>query len=201
MATNERQAPSQARRLARVLALVLAPVIAACDAGPMAARPSEAAASQPVIADVAKLGEFREFSLTIYGYNYTDTGIGLFQVNGHGGGNLSVSHLSSIPGGSSVCCVPLFTPLPKGNKVKIKWNRYANVWCEQEVPFEGPVPSNGEHMEVHFYPDGHIELAVTPDFSPPRLALDRSHENSRHTDPSQNVNNDSKFSRCKDGYH
>lgn len=154
---------------------------------------------QPVIADVSKLNEFRRFSLTIYGYNYTDTGLGSFEVNGRGGGNLEVS-TPTAGGAKHACCASLYTPLPAGNKIRIKWNRQADIWCEQEVAFEGPVPSNAAYLEVHFYRDGHIELAATPDFSPPRLKLERLHHNSRHADPALNVNNDDRLSSCRNGY-
>lgn len=176
--------------------LLATSLVGGCDAKSAAQQAREQAAREPVMSDVTK---FREFSLTIYGYNYTDSGLGNFEVNGRGGGNLSVSSLSG-GGGSSACCAALYTPLPPNHKVHVKWTRHANIWCEADVPFRGPVPSNAEYLEVHFYRDGHIEIAATPDASPPRLRLERLHENSRHTDPSLNVNNDDKFARCKDGY-
>lgn len=149
--------------------------------------------------DVSQTDEFRSFSLTIYGYNYTDTEIGSFEVNGRGGGNLAVSSPTSA-GGSGVCCAALYTPLPQSKAIRIKWTRDGDRWCEQDVPFGGPVPANARYLEVHFYRDGHIEIAVTHENSPPRFSLERLHGNSRHRDPALNVNNDEKYSRCKDGY-
>lgn len=188
------------RRWQRLLAMAFLVCIAGCNAQSQqtqAKLPASNAAS--AANDVAHINEFREFSLTIYGYNYTDSELGSFEVNGRGGGNLEVS-TPTAGGSKSTCCAAMFTPLPKDKKMTIKWNRDGDTWCEQDVPFSGPVPSNAEYMEVHFYRDGHIELAVTPVNSPPRLKLDRLHGNSRHADPSMNVNNDSKYSRCKLGY-
>ena len=147
----------------------------------------------------ADVKTFKAFDLTIYGYNYTDTEIGSFEVNGRGGGNLAVSTATS-PGGSGVCCAAIFTPLSTDRPTTIKWTRDGDTWCEQDIAFTGPVPSNAKYLEVHFFQDGHIEIAATAESSPPRIRLDRLHGNSRHSDPNQNVINDTKQSRCKRGY-
>ncbi|PAS94129.1 MAG: hypothetical protein CGU28_14280 [Candidatus Dactylopiibacterium carminicum] len=115
------------------------------------------------------------------------------------GGNISVS-TPTAGGSKSTCCASLYTPLPPDNSVHIKWTRDSKTWCEAKVPFSGPVPANPEYMEVHFYRDGHIEVAVTETSSPPRLKLERLHGNSRHQDKSMNVINDEKFARCQRGY-
>ncbi len=188
-----------------VVSIVLCLCVLGCDASHVQAQPRVLTPGSPgVVAKgatetVGNVDGFREFSLTIYGYNYTDTEIGSFEVNGHGGGNLAVSS-PTAGGGKSACCAALFTPVPKDHKIRVKWTRDSDTWCEQDVPFVGPVPAHAEYMEVHFYRDGHIELAVTQTNSPPRLTLERVHGNSRHTDPSMNVNNDNKYSRCKLGY-
>ena len=184
----------------KLLSACLLSCVSACGAEPpsqQAKRSATLTANKTM--DVAQLDVFHEFGLTIYGYNYTDTAIGSFEVNGRGGGNLAASTATSA-GGSSVCCVALFTPLPKTHTMTVKWNRIADIWCEQEVPFTGPVPANAEYLEVHFYRDGHIEIAATAVNSPPRLKLERLQRNSRHTDPTLNINNDAKYSRCRDGY-
>jgi Protein of unknown function (DUF3304) len=178
-----------------LLLFLLAVSLAACNQRQAQAQPVSAVAA-PVVEDVK---EFRSFSLTIYGYNYTDTEIGSFEVNSKGGGNLAVSTPTSA-GGSSVCCAAVFTPIPKDRPFTIKWTRDGDTWCEQDVQFTGPVPSNADILEVHFYQDGHIELAATAKPSKPRLKMDRLHGNSRHADPSKNVINDTKHSRCKLGY-
>lgn len=153
-----------------------------------------ASASSPV-ADV--MGQTH--SLTIYGYNYTDTGIGSFEVNGRGGGNLEVS-IPTAGGGKSACCVAVYAPIRTPQTVKIKWTRDLETWCEQEVMLNPPLSPDPEYFEVHFYQDGRIEVAATEIDSPPRLQLERAYRGSRHQDAKRNVNNDAKFARCKRGY-
>ncbi len=123
--------------------------------------------------------------LLIQGYNYTDTYIDSFTVNGAGGGNVFVSS-PTTGGGKSTCCYS-FNPSSKA-QVTIRWsasyctylttNRYGethqwrkSLFREVQVPvadFSGGEPAA---LEVHFYPDGHVEAAVTPGYSPPRLKL------------------------------
>jgi hypothetical protein len=138
-------------------------------------------------------------SLTIYGYNYTDTEIGSFEVNGQGGGNVQIS-TPTAGGGSSVCCVTVYTPFSQPKQVKIMWSRDGDTWCEQEALLKPPLPSKPEYLEVHFYRDGHIEVAVTETDSPPRLRLDAASRGGRNKDEKKNINNDAKFARCKLGY-
>jgi len=148
-----------------------------------------AQAEAPKVAEPAvKYGEPE--SLLIQGYNYTDDVIDSFTVNGQGGGRLYVSGPSS-GGGGSVCCVSyrLGTPLPI--KLKIRW---VGGYCMQRV--KSPYPygkpyydnrrslwreaeahavdlSNGKPkaLEVHIFPDGHVEAAITQGYSSPRLSL------------------------------
>lgn len=143
--------------------------------------------------------EPRSFNLTLYGYNYTDTEIGSFEVEGQGGGNVAVS-TPTAGGGASACCITIHTPLVRARPVAIKWSRDGDTWCEQEVLLRPPIPAKPEYLEVHFYQDGHVEVAVTENNSPPRLKLNRLHGNSRHANPKLNTNNDAKRSRCKLGY-
>jgi Protein of unknown function (DUF3304) len=143
-------------------------------------------------------------NLTIYGYNYTDTGIGSFEVDGQGGGNVMVSEMDS-GGGSGVCCISIITPMVKARIINIKWTRDLDTWCQQEVVLEPPIPSDAKRLEVHFYREGRIEIAVTGSLSgrmssPPRVQLAAASEGSRHQDKKLNINNDSKFARCKLGY-
>ena len=95
--------------------------------------------------------------------------------------------------------------MTKARPIKIKWTRDLSTWCEQEVLLQQPVPIDPKRLEVHFYQDGKIELAVTgPLFgrmsSPPRLQLPAASRGGRHEDEKLNVNNDTKFARCKLGY-
>lgn len=126
--------------------------------------------------------------LSISAYNYTDRYIDDFRVNGQGGGNLSISNEGHGNGGGGVCCVSWLegSKLPK--KIEVMWTasyckqRRTNSvgesrdWREPilhiaELEFNGPVPKNPKIFEVHFYKDGHIELAMTERDSGPRLQL------------------------------
>jgi Protein of unknown function (DUF3304) len=183
------------RPMRYVLALMCVAVSSACNSqSPSAATAAAASATTPV-ADT----NVQAHNLTIYGYNYTDTGIGSFEVNGQGGGNLEVS-VPTAGGGKSACCVTLYSPMLEARVVKIKWSRDLDTWCEQEVILNPPLPPKPKYFEVHFYRDGHVEVAATETDSPPRLALATATESSRNRDPRLNVNNDTKFARCKRGY-
>ena len=51
-----------------------------------------------------------------------------------------------------------------------------HTFKEQDVELTGPVPKKPGYFEAHFYPDGHIEVAITETWSEPRLRLDRARE-------------------------
>lgn len=181
--------------LMRPLSCVLALLFGGCDAQSGVTNKSAPAAS-----DVATSpAPLRSYSLTIIGYNYTDSGIGSFEVNGTGGGNIEVS-IPEAGGSKAACCASLTTPPPSWRTVKIKWTRDGDTWCELDVPYPERIPIDAEYLEAHFYRDGHVEVAASAIDSPPRLRLERFHGNSRHADPSQNVNNDGKLARCHRGY-
>lgn len=134
--------------------------------------------------------------VTIYGYNYTDSYIDSFSVNGQGGGNLEVS-IPTAGGGKSTCCVSVRPNQQFLSPVKIRWTRDRQTWCELGVTLTKPAPTKPGYFEVHFYEDGHIEAAVTEDASDPRMKLERFSRIQRHE--TGNVNNDSKFARCTNG--
>ena len=139
----------------------------------------------------------KRYSVVAYGYNYTDLYIDSFEVDGAGGGNLEVS-IPTAGGGKHTCCTTLVSGLPLGTEFTIKWTRDRERWCEQTVKLTQPIPLDPHYLEVHFYPDGHIEIEATQQASPPRLKLERASYARRHE--SANINNDDKFARCKSGY-
>jgi Protein of unknown function (DUF3304) len=190
----------------RKLAVLLLSVhfLSACNSSAEAPKPTPSAvataSSQPrelVPVERDAKGAPISYSVVAYGYNYTDLYIDSFEVDGAGGGNLAVSTPSS-PGGGSTCCALVTSGLPLGTTFNIKWTRDRERWCQQDVPLTKPVPWDAKYLEVHFYPDGKIEIEATQQASPPRLALERASRGERHE--TGNVNNDEKYSRCKNGY-
>jgi hypothetical protein len=141
--------------------------------------------------------------LALLGYNYTDRNINAFSVNGQSGGNLGLSGPGG-GGGGSVCCVN-YVAGKKINTVRIRWQVAAcmveegatedgqmsrhvhNFYKEVEVNVDPAVPADPHNFEVHFYPDGHIEAAITREKSFPRVKLD------------ENRLNESEYPRCPNG--
>src|SRR5882724_9654200 len=69
--------------------------------------------------------------LMIRGYNYTDTYIDSFSVNGAGGGNLEVSN-QETGGGGGTCCAPINAGTDLPMTVEISWERDGDVpYCKQ----------------------------------------------------------------------
>jgi hypothetical protein len=121
--------------------------------------------------------------LTITGYNYTDTYIDSFRVNGAGGGNVEVS-TPTAGGGKGTCCAPVRADMPLPAPVEITWSRDTEptVWCRQTVLLEGPIQER------------HIEVAISDFPGAPRVSLSRHNPAFRHAEG--NVNNDKKLSEC-----
>lgn len=132
--------------------------------------------------------------LTMVGYNYTDTYISDFSVNGAGGGNIEVSSKEHSYGGGTCCAaIPADTPLPL--TVQIEWKRDGNVpRCRQTVLLDGPVPADPRYFEVHFYQDGKIKVALSDYPSVPHVLIDRFDYTKRKA--SGNVINDTKYGTC-----
>ena len=101
-------------------------------------------------------------AVTMVGYNYTDRPIGIFSVNGVGGSNVFVNG----GGASFSCCVDVTV----GKPAKIEW-----VYHRTEKQYNADIPiadhaatvivptpeaPGADHLEVHFYPDNHVELAL-----------------------------------------
>ncbi|MBR8058042.1 DUF3304 domain-containing protein [Burkholderia dolosa] len=127
------------------------------------------------------------YMLGIVGYNYTDRAVANFGVNGQGGGNIELSTPTAGGGGTS-CCVVMSrsTKTPFWVDVKYKMSALESYpprkviepsgpYKEARVEVKGPIPPDPSYLEVHFYPDGHIEAAISGSDgpSPPRLKLER----------------------------
>ena len=165
-----------ARRLRSSTALFAALGVAACHAqsGVTASGGTAVPAGKPIM-------------LTITSYNYTNRYIDQFFVNGRGGGNVFVS-TPDAGGGKGSCCV-VYTPgAPAPKTVKVKWqasgcvyyyrssdgepiSRAHHFFKEIEAPVAPMAPANPVNFEVHFYPDGHVEAAITDTISAPRVKL------------------------------
>jgi Protein of unknown function (DUF3304) len=130
----------------------------------------------------------KSHTLTIYGYNYTNRHIAEFEVAGQGGGDLDVSGPGSS-GGGGVCCIGWRDGTRLPQTLRVRWEvggclqtvtnslgesreMARHFFKEKDVSLNGPVPADPGYLEVHFYPDEHIEIAITTLTSEPRLKLD-----------------------------
>jgi Protein of unknown function (DUF3304) len=171
--------------------------VQAAQAEAKAAAASPVSAAPEIVVERDAKGFPITYSVVAYGYNYTDLYIDSFEVDGAGGGNLAVS-TSDSGGGGHACCARITSGIPLGTTFTIKWTRDREQWCEIDVPLTKPVPKEPRYLEVHFYPDGMVEIEATQKASKPRLALDRFSRGERKA--TGNVNNDDKYARCKNGY-
>ncbi|NLP62559.1 DUF3304 domain-containing protein [Paraburkholderia sacchari] len=127
------------------------------------------------------------YMLGLVGYNYTDRAIADFSVNGQWGANLVLSTPTS-GGGSTMCCVVMSRDTKTPFWVTVEYQmdalesypprrviEAAGPYRKTKVQVIGPVPSDPSYLEIHFYPDGHIEAALSgrDGPSPPRLKLKR----------------------------
>jgi Protein of unknown function (DUF3304) len=171
--------------------------VQAAQAEAKAAAASPVSAAPEIIVERDAKGFPITYSVVAYGYNYTDLYIDSFEVDGAGGGNLEVS-IPTAGGGKHSCCARITSGIPLGTTFTIKWTRDRERWCEIDVPLTKPVPTEPRYLEVHFYPDGKVEIEATQKASKPRLALERASYARRNE--TGNVNNDEKYARCKNGY-
>lgn len=116
--------------------------------------------------------EYEEAKVDIVGYNYTDHEIGAFEVNGNYGGHLRLSSPDS-GGGSAYCCFRYMIHRPYPYQVKVTWAESSSDEKRTRVMATMLQPEMGDlkYLEVHFYPDGHVELKLTNRDGPPRLKL------------------------------
>lgn len=119
---------------------------------------------------------------------YIDT----FSANGQGGGNLFVSSPTS-GGAGTVCCVTYVQGRPAvavtvrresggcmfrvaGGLADGSTHLAHDFFREIKVEVEPRIPSRPQNFEVHFYPDGHAEAAITGEYSSRRLVFSKSRE-------------------------
>ncbi|WP_081771676.1 DUF3304 domain-containing protein [Paraburkholderia nodosa] len=127
------------------------------------------------------------YMLAIIGYNYTDRAIADFAVNGQGGSNVELS-TPDAGGGKESCCVVMNSDTKTSFSVDVEFQmdaleaypprkiiEPAGPYKKKRVEVTGPIPSDPSYLEIHFYPDGHIEAALSgrDGPSPPRLRLER----------------------------
>lgn len=125
------------------------------------------------------------YELAIVGYDYTDRAIAEFSVDGAWAGNLELSSPTN-GGGSSVCCVTLKRTKKTPFWITVEYRKDAlesypsreviepaGDYIKTKVEVEGPIPSDAAYLEIHFFPDGHVEAAISGQNgpSPPRLKL------------------------------
>ena len=101
-------------------------------------------------------------SVTVIGYNYTERPIYTFSVNGVGASNLFAKQ--KYGGGKDSCCIDITV----GQPVEIKWlydtteKQYLAGLREENrrttVIVPPPTVPEAEYLEVHFFPDHHVEL-------------------------------------------
>lgn len=124
--------------------------------------------------------------LDLFGYNYTNRYISSYSVtgqSGHGawGGDVDLS-TPTIGGGKDTCCIMLDTTYKKPVSFLVSWHVGAVGDSKRRIIAEGydkdqwievkpPYPKDAQYFEVHFYPDGHVEAAITHYASPPRIIL------------------------------
>lgn len=116
----------------------------------------------------------------IIGYNYTNRVIDSFNVNGYDGGRLTLSTLTSS-GGSPMCCYYYLPGISFPHEVEVEWAPSASdgPWTKTKAVIPEPTTDRPRYLEIHFYPDGHIEGELTEDFSLPRLKLTKKNPNER----------------------
>jgi hypothetical protein len=112
--------------------------------------------------------------LDILGYNYTDDYIPAFNVDGYGGGNVELS-TETAGGGKAMCCYPYIERTYFPFEVEVEWGS-SDRWGptqKKKVLVPEPKGANPRILEIHFYPDGHIEAELTDWYSLPRLQVAR----------------------------
>lgn len=64
------------------------------------------------------------------------------------------------------------TFLSPPNQFGERYRATKHFFKEQAVVFNGPIPAEPGYLELHIYPDEHVEIAITAAPSEPRLKLE-----------------------------
>jgi hypothetical protein len=142
----------------------------------------------------------KSISLGIVGYNYTSDYIDEFSVDGQSAGNLRV--VSDNNGGGTVSCCAKYWPTQKEHLFTIRWQSSAcfyhskstisnevfdniySFYSEKDVSINlNDTSKPYKYLEVYFYPDNVIKLAITEHSSIP-------HSNKANITPKK------KYPRC-----
>ncbi len=119
--------------------------------------------------------------LAVRGYNYTSRDIDSFTVAGSGGhapsgGSGGVSVGASIPRDIPWDVLELKVRWAAGGCMVRVTNSYGEsreviryFYKEKLVRLKDPLPASPDYLEVHFYPDDQIEIAITDLASEPRI--------------------------------
>lgn len=128
--------------------------------------------------------------LAIVGYNYTEKYIDSFDVGPVGGGNIHLS--SETGGGGGIVCRYVFHRDVGLRAINVKWQEsickynvrtFSNGAMSSDfhdklrkisVEIATPVPDHPQFLEIHFYPDGTVQAAITEALSAPRIILSKS---------------------------
>lgn len=128
--------------------------------------------------------EEKTYMLGIIGYNYTDSYIATFSIEGQGGGFVRLS--SPTSGGSGVVCCVLFSKKPEwpiqvhirwqsgGCRVYAKNRQYGHdrfYYKESIVNVEKGSSSHPSHIAVHFYKDDSVRVRLMDDLESPLVLL------------------------------
>lgn len=135
-----------------------------------------------------------ELSLPIVGYNYTNREIGIFSVDGVGGGNIAMS--GPRGGGGGIACCVRYQPGVEPSHHVIRWDvktcKYHEAppstrgdifqlhyfYSEKKVEVRSQSSVRPNYFEVHFFPDGSVKVQVTAELSAPLMALSAEREES-----------------------
>ncbi len=122
----------------------------------------------------------KRIALDIVGYNYTDKYIESFNVNGYGGGHIFLSSPTS-GGGGPYCCFYYVEGVSFPREVTVEWANSASdgPWKKAKTLIPQPKIAYPKRLEIHIYPDGHVEGEMTEGYSEPRLKLTKKNENER----------------------